>query len=173
MRYIHICIYQKKKLSEGSLGVCIFKNLSYRDYLQRGVKTGIYYPYTCVVTCIRLTKIPLWPTIVAENKDFCQFYLPFWVTFPCLTSKRPSENDWLLQCQLRGRIDNSPCFHPLDYYFKQTVSLIRLRNYIILYFYHLFSSDLSKLHNKPATDEKSKYLTFFTWTHLVGPIYMK
>ena len=124
VRYIHICVYQKKKLLEGSLGVCFYKDLSYRDYLQRGVKTGMNYPYTCVVTCIRLIKIPLWPTIVAENKDFCQFYLPFWVTFPRLTSKRPAENDWLLQCQLRGKINNNPCLHPLKYIFELNSGMI-------------------------------------------------
>jgi len=59
---------------------------------------------------------------VAENKDFCQFYLPFWVTFPCLTSKRPSENDWLFQCQLRGEIDKNLCFHPLESSFICTSS---------------------------------------------------
>ena len=110
---IYIFVYiKKKKLLEGPLGVCFYKNL------QRGVKTGINYPYTCVVTCIRLIKIPPWLTIVAENKDFCQFYLPFWVTFPRLTSKRPAENDWLLQCQLKGKINNNPCLHPLEYIFE-------------------------------------------------------
>ena len=78
---IHIYTYLKKNLSEGSLGVCIFINLSYRDYLQRGVKTGINYPHTRLSTCIRVTKIPVWPTIVAENKDFCQSNLPLGGTF--------------------------------------------------------------------------------------------
>ena len=75
---LYICIFihiKKKILSEGSLGLQILKNLSQRDYLQRGVKTGISYPHTRLTTCIRVTKIPVWPTIVAENKDFCQHHL--------------------------------------------------------------------------------------------------
>ena len=57
---ISIFVYaQKNFLSEGPLGVQIFIYLSYGDYLSRGVKTGIYYPYACVITCIRVIKIPL------------------------------------------------------------------------------------------------------------------
>ena len=100
----HICMYSKKLLSEGSLGVHIFIYLSYRDYLQRGVKTGINYPHTCVITCIRVIKIPLWPHLKAENKRFCQFHLQFWATFLC-HKKRPTEND--CSCQLSGKIDKS------------------------------------------------------------------
>ena len=109
---IHIYTYLKKNLSEGSLGVCIFINLSYRDYLQRGVKTGINYPHTCVITCIRVIKIPVWPHLKAENKRFCQFHLQFWATFLC-HKKRPTEND--CSCQLSGKIDKSLCIHALEH----------------------------------------------------------
>ena len=59
VRYRRICICSKKILLEGSLWVYIFIYVSSRDYLERGVKTGICYPYTRVITCIRVTKIPL------------------------------------------------------------------------------------------------------------------
>ena len=91
--YKQLYTYQKKKLSEGSLGVHIFIYLSYRDYLQRGVKTGINYPHTCLSTCIRVTKIPVWPTIVAENKDFCQSNLPLGGTF--LRTPKQLKDAWL------------------------------------------------------------------------------
>ena len=109
---IYIFMYIKKKfLSEGPLGVQILKNLS-----QRGVKTGINYPHTRLTTCLRVTKIPVWPTIVAENKDFLSnttshqgghFFVP---------QSSLMRHDWLLIDQLRGRNDKSLCFHPLEHF---------------------------------------------------------
>ena len=117
-RYVHICTDSKKILSEGSLGVYILKNPSERDYLQRGVKTGINDPHTCVTTCIRVIYTPLWPTKVVENRDFCQSHLPYWVTFLRLAQLPFWEQLALPSCQLRGRIDKILCFHPLAHFFK-------------------------------------------------------
>ena len=32
-----------------------------KNYVERGVKTGINYPHTWFTTCIRVIKIPLYP----------------------------------------------------------------------------------------------------------------
>ena len=56
-------------------GVYILKNPSERDYLQRGVKTGMTWPYTSVLTPARVIKIPVWPNHMVENKDFWQNHL--------------------------------------------------------------------------------------------------
>ena len=144
VRYIHICAYRKKKLSEGSLGVCFFKNISYRDYLQRGVKAGINYPYTCVVACIRLIKIPFWPTIVVENKDFCQHHLQLWMVFLGPRSKATFWDRLALGCQLRGEYDKITCFHPLEHFLYHIQSFKAHESTFLALFLTLSSANLSK-----------------------------
>ena len=101
VRYKRICIWSKKKLSEGSLGVYIFIYVSSRDYLERGVKTGICYPYTRVITCIGVTKIPIWPNLVVEYEVFLSWSPPI-LSDDSLSGLETSFWEWLaLACQLR------------------------------------------------------------------------
>ena len=105
--YIAFYIYQKKIFVRGIVRVID---------LQRGVKTGINYPHTRLTTCIRVTKIPVWPTIVAENKDFCQHHLKLWMVFLGPRSKATFWDRLALGCQLRGEYDKITCFHPLEHF---------------------------------------------------------
>ena len=113
-RYRHICICSKF-LSEGSLGVYIFIYVSSRDYLGRGVKTGICYPYTRLTTCIRVTKIPFWPNLVVEYRVFLSWSPPILSDYSS-SGLKPSFWEWLaLACQLRCKNDKILCIHPPEH----------------------------------------------------------
>ena len=116
VRYRRICICSKKILLEGSLWVYIFIYVSSRDYLERGVKTGICYPYTRVITCIRVTKIPLWPNLVVEYKVFLSWSPPI-LSDDSLSGLETSFWEWLaLACQLRCKNEKILCIHPLKHF---------------------------------------------------------
>ena len=74
-------MYPKKIFVRGAIRGIDFEKSLLERLSPEGVKTGINYPHTRLTTCIRVTKIPVWPTIVAENKDFCQSNLPLGETF--------------------------------------------------------------------------------------------
>ena len=53
------------------------EHVPYIYYLQRGVKTAINTPYTCVLTPAREIKIPSSPNHMSENSDFWLFISSF------------------------------------------------------------------------------------------------
>ena len=119
----HICIYSKNFFIRGVVRGIDFENLSQRDYLQRGVKTGMNYPHICLTTCLRVMKMPLQPTIVAEIKDFLSILPPAWGDTSSQQLKQLKDARLALACQSKSRKDKSLCFHPLEHFLYHIQSI--------------------------------------------------
>ena len=74
------CFYicEKKFLLEGRYRVQILNISLVRDYLDKGVKAGIRYPYECVPTLTRVTNMPTLTYQMVKYMDQSHKHLPFY-----------------------------------------------------------------------------------------------